>query len=80
MYVMLNEIANVEDSVKFALVTKIQVYVVREYNRSENNVHRIVDILDEICYSLGAWWYIPPSLILYAGKGQLLHRKWSGYQ
>lgn len=55
MYVMLNEIANVEDSVKFALVTKIQVYVVREYNRSENNVHRIVDILDEICYSLGAW-------------------------
>lgn len=55
MYVMLNEIANVEDSVKFALVTKIQGYVVREYNRSENNVDRIVDILVEICYSLGVW-------------------------
>lgn len=55
MYVMLNEVANVEESVKFALVTKIQVYVVREYNRSENNVDRIIDILDEICYSLGAW-------------------------
>lgn len=55
MYVMLNEIANVEESVKFALVIKIQVYVVREYNRSENNVDRIVDILDEICYSLEAW-------------------------
>lgn len=55
MYVMLNEVANVEESVKFALVTKIQVYVVREYNRSENNVDRTIDILDEICYSLGAW-------------------------
>lgn len=41
MYVMLNEIANVEDSVKFALVTEIQVYVVREYNRSENNVSTV---------------------------------------
>ena len=61
MYVMLNEIANVEESVKFALVTKIQVYVVREYNRSENNVDRIIDILDEICYSLGAWWYTTES-------------------